>query len=511
MTVTLPPPPAPGSTTTTTGPSPTGSPAITTGPTAVAGTVPAAPGAGVGVVTPKTDGFDTAAMKPMMAMAMARAEGPSIFDPLPGRFPNTVGLPAVLEQLGKTDEGRAAIGQIFALFAAKTGVIAPPDLVAAAQKNPKVLMQALEVTPAAMAAAGPKLNEAYKAGKIKDPPPQVQRLPPQKFDFAKFDQIVSEPRQSTMKPIAPGLFQGSVPSTTTSDAQIKKNRVMAETFQRLSLNSSLPPDQRFEVTFNGKPYTKLPEFIDGLRAAGYQLETSFESRIANFAELKTLVPGSNPPRYADVLAPLMVQTGYRDGQGRVATLPVSHSEMNISLKAGPAVTGPKLDADLKAYQGMSATGFFAAHEMEVPAWLGGVPHRPLSGDQAAKAIATAGVLTDLINTSAKASGLFASGYDSIGVCHDFVATVEQSTTGDADQYPLLMNDNMLTVAIKSKLGDGNLSDDEVVGNIRAALYQLPSDVNTNGSAQRRALASIPWPEGREPFQSTVDARKTLNR
>ncbi len=518
MPVTLPPaPPATGSTTTTTtdttGPNTAGPPGAVTGPTGAAGPTNTAAewtGGGVpGVVKLKKDGFDAAAINPMMAMAMAKADGPSDFDLIPGRYPNTVGLPTVLEELGKTAEGRAAIGQLFVLFAAKTGVMAPPELVAAAQKNPKIVMQALEVTPKAMADAVAKVNEAYKAGKIKDPAPQVQRLP-QKFDFAKFDQIVSEPRQSTIKPIAPGLFHGGVPSTT-SDAQIKKNRVMAETFQRLSANSSLPADQQFEVTFNGKAYTKLPQFIDGLRAAGYQLETNFESRIANFAELKTVVPGSNPPKYVDVPAPLMVRTGYRDAQGKVATLPVSHSEMNISLKAGPGVTGPKLDADLKAYQGMSATGFFSANEFETPAWLGSVKHSPFSGDKAAQAIAIGGVLTDIVNSSAKAEGLYASGYGNTGVCNDWNATIEQVMVGKADQYPLLMNDNTLVAAIKAKLTDADTSDNEAVTKIRAAIYQLPSDVNANGSAQRRALASIPWPEGQEPFQSTVDARKTLSR
>ena len=273
----------------------------------------------------------------------------------------------------------------------------------------------------------------------------------------------------------------------------------------------MPAEQQFEVTFNGKPYTKLPDFVAGLRAEGYQIESNFESRIANFAELKTLVPGSNPPKYLDVPAPLMIRTGYRDAQGKVATLPVSHSEMNINIKAGPGVTGPKLDADLKAYHGMSATGFFSANEFDTPAWLGSVKHGASSGDQTARAITVAGALTDIINSSAKAEGLYASGYGATGVCNDFNAVIEQGIQGKADQYPLLMNDSTLVAVIKAKLSDQDMSDNQVVGDIRGAIYQLPNDVKANSSAQRRALASIPWVEGQEPFQSTVDARKTLNR
>ena len=41
--------------------------------------------------------------------------------------------------------------------------------------------------------------------------------------------------------------------------------------------------------------------------------------------------------------------------------------------------------------------------------------------------------------------------------------------------------------------------------------ELPSDVHHNESQKRRALASLPWAAGREPFASSEEARKILSQ
>ncbi len=481
-------------------------------PAAAPASVPAvaATAAPTATVTKPADQFDATPLQALMAGA-SKPGGPSDFDLVPGRYPNTLPLPVLLEGMGKTPEGRAAIAGIFDLIRAKTGIDAPPQVVAAVQQNPKLMMEFLKMSPQDMSNAAAKATDSYQKGKLKDPAPRAQLLP-QKFDFANFDQVQSPPRVSTVHPVgqAPGLFMGDLVSDT-SDAQIKANRVMAEVFQRLATNNSAPADQKFEVTFNGKAYTDLNEFVAGLRQGGYEATATFESRVANFTKLKVPVPNSNPVKYLDVPAPLMVKTGQLDPQGRPVLVPATHSELIFSFRAGPNARGPKFDADVKFFQGMSSTGFFPANEFAAPAWLGSVTHAKISGDQLTRAVKLSGAFTDLVINTSKDLHLYASGYGTTGVCNDSVALIQQATTGKADEYPLLMQDNALLGEIAKRTADANLADDSVLNTLGAAIRQLPSDTTPNAGAKRRALQSIPWEIGKEPFVSTIEARKVLSR
>jgi hypothetical protein len=135
----------------------------------------------------------------------------------------------------------------------------------------------------------------------------------------------------------------------------------------------------------------------------------------------------------------------------------------------------------------------------------------LSGDQASKALSLAGTYTDLINTTAKKANLYADGYGVTGVCNDSVAVIEQAVTGHATQYPLLMKDSVLMGTIKQHLTDADHSDDANYRDLKAAIIALPSDTSVNGSTKRRALASMPWAAGFEPFASSEDARRILSK
>jgi hypothetical protein len=223
-----------------------------------------------------------------------------------------------------------------------------------------------------------------------------------------------------------------------------------------------------------------------------------------------VVPGSNPPQFLDVPAPLMVKTGIEDGLGKEAVVPAVHSEMVINIKAGPNAKGPKFDADLKFYQGVSGTGFFPCKVHAEPSWCGRTS-QALSGDKALEAISVAGAFTDVVNTTAKAKNLYADGYGITGVCNDSVAVIQQAVTGRADAYPLLMKDEVLYGALKERLNDANKADDPAYKSIRKAMRELPSDVRKNDSQARRALASLPWAAGKEPFVSSEEARRILSQ
>jgi hypothetical protein len=205
----------------------------------------------------------------------------------------------------------------------------------------------------------------------------------------------------------------------------------------------------------------------------------------------------------------MVKTGMVDAMGKEAVVPSAHSEMIISLRAGPNTQGPKLDSDQRYFQGVNGTGFFPAGGFADPKWCGRVNQAELSGDQAMKAINLAGVFTDVVQQSAKKLDLYADGYGVTGVCNDSVAVVEQAMTGKAHEYPLLMKDQTLLGELTRRLGDADKSDDALCQSLKQAINDLPSDMRQNPTSRSRALSSLPWAAGQEPFQSTVDARKIL--
>lgn len=469
-------------------------------------TTPAAPARPTGWTAPSgptpRDAFAVAAN-------VLKQAGPSNYELVPGRYPDAVPLSTVLGALGSSPQGQAALGQVLDGLKAKTGVEVPSELRAAVLSNPAALTKALELSPGQLSGGIAALNAAHQAGKLK-PPAEKTSLLPQQFDLSKLDEVAAPRPKSELKELAPGLFQGDLPSTT-SDAQVSRNRVLAEVFDRLSNNVSKPAGEQFSVSHGGKTFTSLEAFAQQLQADGYEVNVSFEQRIANFSNLKTPVPGSNPPQFLDVPAPLMVKTGLKDALGKEAVVPAVHSEMIVSIKAGPHAKGPRFDADLKFYQGTSGTGFFPCHVHAEPSWCGRVTQASVSGADALKAIAVAGAFTDVVNTTAKEKNLYAGGYGITGVCNDSVAIVQQAVTGRATQYPLLMKDSVLSGAISDRLGDANKSDDAAYKAIRKAMRELPSDLRKNDSQKERALASLPWAAGREPFASSEEARRILSQ
>lgn len=435
-----------------------------------------------------------------------RSAGQGPYELTPGRLPDAVGLPQVLAQLGASPAGQAAVGKILDALKSKAGIAVPPNVQAALLSNPSGATKALEVTPGQLQAGIVSLNAAYKAGKVKQAE-VAQPFLPQHFDLASIGALDLPRPAASLKELAPGLYTGDLPSALP-DAQVKQNRVMAEVFDRLSANASAPAEQRFDVSYGGKTYARLDDFLGALKADGYRVDVSFDQRAANFADLKTLVPGSTPPKYLDVPAPLMVKTGFKDAAGHEAIVPAAHSQMVISLRAGPDTSGPKLDSDTRFFQGINGTGFFPDGVWADPTWVGKVTHGTLSGDQALKAVELAGAFTDLVNSTAKAMNLYGDGYGITGVCNDSVAVVQQAMTGRADEYPLLMKDEVLYGELKKRLSAKD-ADVGLYQDLGQAIRDLPSDARPNATARARALASLSWAPGAEPFDSTAEARRIL--
>jgi hypothetical protein len=476
-------------------------------------TTPAAPanpvwGAG-GTPAPASTFGGTVAGRVGPAVNNALANlGPSNFELVPGRYPDAIGLPQLLNQLSASPQGKAVVEKLLGDLSARTGVPVSPEMKAAILANPNAITRAFEMTPAALFDGIAALNAAHKAGKIPPTPPR-ENLLPKSFDLGKLESFNLPRPETKLKELAPGLYQGSLPSET-SDAQVKSNRVLAEVFHRLSRNASAADGDKFEVKYGSHTFTRLDEFMKELKKDGYEVNVTFEQRIANFADLKAAVPGTNPPKFVDVPATLMVKTGFVDANGKEAIVPSAHSEMLISVKSGANTKGPRFDADIKYYQGVDSTGFFARNLWQEPKWCGRVKHAELTGDKAQEAIKLAGLFSDVVGKTAKDLGLYAEGYGLTGVCNDSVALIEQAMTGTAHEYPLLMKDEVLLGEVQKRLADNNRRDDPSFRKLGQAIRDLPSDLKSGPTTRQRALDSMPWEAGKEPFQSSVDARAILS-
>ena len=192
-------------------------------------------------------------------------------------------------------------------------------------------------------------------------------------------------------------------------------------------------------------------------------------------------------------------------------VPSVHSEMVIRIRPGTATKTAPIDADIKWYQGVSATGFFPVGLMKTPAWCGGTTTDVFLGDEAARAVELGGLLGDVIQGTASRLGLIAEGYGETGVCNDSVAVIQHALRQRAAPYPLLMNDNALEPEMQRRLQDRNHRDDPAYRALRESIQALPSDVGANPSQRQRALDSLPWAAGKEPFISTEHARQTLQK
>jgi len=432
----------------------------------------------------------------------------SPFSLVPGRYPDAVGLDALLESAATTPEGQAAVDQLLSGFQQKTGVVISQEVRTQVLEGAISLSSVLAITPQQMSEGIGTLNAVQRLKPDAQAAAPAKPLLPQHFDLAQLNAVPFERPVPALKQLAPGVFTGDLPSATPDEA-LKQNTVTAEAFDRLAANPGLPAEQQFSVAFGGERYTRIDTLLGAMRAAGYQVQVTFEQRIANFADLKTVKPGSNPPVYQDVPAPLLVRTGVRDAQGNEAVVPACHSAMHVRIDSGPNTKGPPLHAEVEFYQGTGGTGFFPAGGVATPAWCGGESSQALTGDAAVHAAQLAGQLTQVITAAATQDHLMAGGYGLTGVCNDSVAVVEQAVTGKITEYPLLMRDSLVLGEIGRALGTAAPADAAGLRELAASVQQVPNDLTANPSQVQRALDSMPWKSGDEPFQSTVAAREIL--
>lgn len=453
----------------------------------------------------------------LLTVSQAKLNKVPLFELVPGRYPDAYSLVSLLNEIGSGPAGAGVAKALAAEFEKMVGKPLNPAYLGAAASKPAALLDALAVTVEDLANGINAINLAAKAkaakagGKVELPP--KERKLPQSFDVANLANAPHVRPDLTKEwkelvPSQPGLlFQGDLPNPNLSDAQAKVNMAMAEAIDRLAENANAPKKDQFHLNYKGKSFTRIDAFVKALVKDGYQVDVTVDHRIANFANLKT----KRPDGIKDVPAALMVKTGFFDEKGEnQAIVPSTHSELTITIRKGP--NNPDgFDADLKWFQGISGTGFFAGGLAATPSWCGRKIADTYSGQKAVEAMELAGLMGDVINKSAKAQQLAVGGYGVTGVCNDSVAIIQQAMSGHATAYPLVMRDETLAGEFKKRLSDKDTFDDKRYQRLIDAVAVVPRDdlISTNLSIEDakkfRAKYSIPYEAGKEPFYSTEQA------
>jgi hypothetical protein len=480
-------------------PAPTGLDAATTAGTVPAGNVPSGNG-GATAGTPLGVGG-------LNLRNFSNPVGAGALDLIPGRVPDAVSLPLVLKQMAGSPAGEQTVRGLAAQLEAQAGIKVPEAMIAAVLAKPERVTELLVLTPTQMQQGLQGLNAAHRAGQVPATAPRAYQLP-SVVDMLTPEKYPVKRPAGDLKELAPGLLRGEVPSDL-SDARAAQNIRMAEVLDRLSNNAGAPANERFTAKLGNREFTRVDTFLKALTQMGYQVDAVLTHRVADFAGLKTRAPDGS---LLDVPASMLVRTGVKDAQGREAVVPTVHSEIVYRVRAGtdPAPSVPGLDADVKWYQGVPHTGFFPADLMRKSTWTGTVQTEHWEGAKALQAAQLSSLLSDVIRDSASAAGLLMSGYGITGVCNDSVAVVQQAVAGRSTAYPLLMQDATLSGEIQKRLTDKDKRDDPAYRTLSKAMADTPSDATANSSSRARALASIPWAAGAEPFGSTEQARATLS-
>jgi hypothetical protein len=497
---------ATATTPTPTTPTPTGLDAATAaGPTPVATPIAAAVAGGMSAI---------AARIAASTSTPSAASKPPLLELRPG-VPDAISVTTVLKQLASGPQAAAVVDGIAAQMKAQLGLDVDPTLLAAAKVNPEQLTNLLALTPQAMRMGFDALHTAHQARSSTSTstaaatpaaPSKKQQLP-KTLKTQNLDTIAVVRPEGELKPLAPGLWQGDVKNASLDDKAAKRNLVLAEIVDRLATNPTAARGETFTVEHNGSKYTNLKNFMAALVADGHTIEAEITHRVADFCSLKTKAPDGS---ILDVPAAMLVKTGFTDKDGNEAVVPGVHSEIVFHVRSSSTTKGPKLDGDIKWYQGVPNTGFFACDLMRKSTWTGSVEATKLNQGQALQALGLAAVLGDVILDASAQKNLAMSGYGVTGVCNDSVAVVQHALTGGVTAYPLFMRDALLLPEIDKRLADKNRSDDGTLKALRASIVAVPSDDAASTTAKERARVSIPWAPGQEPFQSTADARAILS-
>lgn len=345
---------------------------------------------------------------------------------------------------------------------------------------------------------------------------------PQKFDWASVTPNYIQQRAAEItaaNPLDPAQMPEVRPKTnirqgwprdpSIPDDYLVKSTVLGEVFERLATNIKQNQSQPFSVRYNGKDFTDFTLFVDELLANGHSIRAELHHRVADFGGLHAR---NAEGRWVDVAAPVFFKTGLQDSRGREALLPGMHSELEFYIQSSSSTRGQPIDARVAFYHASSKMGFRCARCQLDASWTGESITARYQGQTAVQALKVSGYLTDLIryvgiNHYAMSA---TDAYGIVGVCNDSVAVVQHAVDqGTYNSYPLGLQKDAVVAELNQRLTGLTGAPAAIYRSILGSYNTIVPDDANPVDARRRALLSMPWPKGQEPFSSAMEARSVL--
>jgi hypothetical protein len=158
----------------------------------------------------------------------------------------------------------------------------------------------------------------------------------------------------------------------------------------------------------GRRHGTVAGWLGSLLASGHTLEVRDRRMYANFGDLRFDQGGVR----RDVATPTLVDTGVTLAGGRRLVVPVTHSELDISVR------GPRVNAELSWFFGVDGLAAFRAYATQDQSWVGGRTVRTWRGIDAARILDRAADVAQQLEAKARALGLPMGGYGPLGSCND---------------------------------------------------------------------------------------------
>jgi hypothetical protein len=381
----------------------------------------------------------------------------------PAKAPRSVGLFTALDTMRtqhrpQFEQALGMLGKyaMAALTARGLPLVTVQKRVAKMQKSARageyetLVYRALVHTPDRMKTLLQALHDPSMPFAQRVPNPTQSYALDQRVDLSQGARLLTRvpaPKTSIEAAYGP-LVQASVRNPRVSDRQAKQNSLAAEVFDRLAANQHVTgASGRFSVTFNGRAYTHLGDFLGALRQSGHRVRVRFDHHNADFMGLK-LVGGATKAeqqqnleagRYKHVAAALHTTVPIKTAGGAAAIRPVAHSEIVVEVDASRVRRGDRFSGKVKGYQGVPSTGFFPLANSENSDWSGNVTAgRIRDSKRAVKAVVGFGLYTAAINHTSKKQGRRMGDYGGApGVCNDSVAVCQLSAKLPVTGYPMM--------------------------------------------------------------------------
>ena len=277
-----------------------------------------------------------------------------------------------------------------------------------------------------------------------------------------------------MQDLGHGLFYGDV-SVSGKASAYGDNQELALALNRLALNG--PQRPAFTLVFGSRRFTSVGEFLSALLDDGSSLPVEDRRYFANFGDLRHAKGGT----LREVRTPVWVDTGFLLSSGKRLVIPVTHSEVEISLRG-------RVNADLSFFFGIDGAPAFRADSTTNQRWVGGRTARSWSGTKAADLLERAAWVRRELKAKAASAKLPLGGYGPLGDCNDAHAFL----TGTSP-YPMLRD--------PAYFRGGSALD--------AVSDSLPYDLKTPPDP-RRILDSLPFEDPADiPFPEVRQAVEEL--